>query len=57
MNPQGLLGIAALVALAWALSEDRRKPPLRLVGAGLTLQVILALVLLKLPGVKARCWS
>jgi concentrative nucleoside transporter, CNT family len=52
MNPQGLLGAAGLIALAWALSEDRRKPPLRLVGAGLALQVILALVLLKLPGVK-----
>lgn len=52
MNPQGLLGIAALLLLAWALSENRRKPPLRLVGAGLALQVILALILLKLPGIK-----
>jgi CNT family concentrative nucleoside transporter len=52
MNPQGLLGVAALLALAWALSEDRRNPPWRLVGAGLVLQVVLALVLLKLPGVK-----
>jgi len=52
MNPQGLLGIAALLALAWALSEDRRKPPVRLVTAGLILQIALALILLKLPGVK-----
>ena len=43
MNPQGLLGVAALLALAWALSEDRRNPPWRLVGAGLVLQVVLAL--------------
>jgi len=52
MNPQGLLGIAVLIALAWALSEDRSKPPLRLVAAGLALQIVLALILLKLPGVK-----
>jgi len=52
MNPQGLLGVAALIALAWALSEDRRQPPVRLVAAGLALQVVLALILLKLPGVK-----
>jgi CNT family concentrative nucleoside transporter len=52
MNPQGLLGVALLLGLAWALSEDRRNPPWRLVAAGLALQVVLALILLKLPGVK-----
>jgi len=57
MNPQGLLGIAFLLALAWALSEDRSRPPWRLVAAGLGLQIALALILLKLPGVNDAALS
>ncbi len=51
MNPslQPLLGIAVILALAWALSEDRRAVRPRLVASALALQVLLALVLLKLP--------
>ena len=48
---QGLIGIAGLVALAWILSESRRAVPWRAIVAGLALQIVLALVFLKLPGV------
>jgi CNT family concentrative nucleoside transporter len=46
---RGLLGIAALLLLAWLLSEDRFRVPLRVVVAGLLLQVALAIVFLKFP--------
>jgi CNT family concentrative nucleoside transporter len=47
-----LAGMAGLVALAWAAGEARRAVPWRAVVAGLALEVVLALVCLKLPGVK-----
>jgi len=50
---QSLLGVAVLTALAWVLSEDRRRPVWRVVAAGLGLQFAVALALLKLPGAKA----
>lgn len=43
------LGLFALVALAWLLSEDRRRFPLRVVAWGLALQLALGLVVLS-PG-------
>src|SRR5690348_9402901 len=46
---RGLLGLAALLAIAWALSEDRRRIPWRTVLAGLVLQLALALLLLGFP--------
>lgn len=49
---RGLVGLLGLVAIAWALSEDRRRIPWRVVGAGILLQICLA-VLLKLPPVAA----
>jgi CNT family concentrative nucleoside transporter len=49
---QALIGIAGLLALAWLASERRRAVPWRAVGAGLVLQLLLALVLLKLPFAK-----
>jgi len=42
-------GLLALIAIAWAFSEDRRRLPLRLIVAGLGLQLALAALLLKLP--------
>lgn len=48
----GLLGLATFVTLAWLLSEDRRAVRPRLILAGLTLQIVLALALLGLPPVK-----
>ena len=46
---RGILGIAALLALAWALSEDRFRVPLRVVVAGVLLQFALALLFIKFP--------
>ena len=44
--------MAGLVALAWALSENRRAVPWRAVASGLLLLVVLAVVFLKVPLVK-----
>ena len=44
---RALLGIAVLLALGWLLSDDRRRFPWRIVAAGLGLQVLLALLVLK----------
>ena len=54
MNPflQALLGIAGLLAIAWLASEKRHAVPWRAVVSGLVLQLLLALVLLKLPFAK-----
>ena len=46
---RGILGIAALLAFAWALSEDRFRVPLRVVVAGVLLQFALALLFIKFP--------
>jgi concentrative nucleoside transporter, CNT family len=48
---QSLLGVLALVALAWVISENRRAVAWRSAAAGLLLTCLTALVLLKLPGV------
>ena len=45
----GLLGIAVLTALAWALSENRRRVEWNTVGWGLGLQFAIALLLVKVP--------
>jgi CNT family concentrative nucleoside transporter len=44
---QSAFGIAVIIALAWALSENRRAFPVRTVLVGLGLQVGIALLLLK----------
>ena len=49
---QGLAGIAGLLLLAWISSENRKAVPWRAVGSGLALQLLLALLLLKLPFAK-----
>ena len=46
---RGLLGIAVLLLLAWAISEDRFRVPWRVVVAGVLLQFAAALLLLKFP--------
>ncbi|HYR36265.1 MAG TPA: nucleoside transporter C-terminal domain-containing protein [Burkholderiales bacterium] len=45
-------GMAGLVALAWVLSEDRRRVPWRAVAAGIVLELVLALVFLKIQFIK-----
>src|SRR5206468_11800828 len=46
---QSALGIAAIIALAWALSEDRRAFSWRMAAGTLLLQASIALLLLKVP--------
>src|SRR6266446_312337 len=46
---RGLLGIAAILVFAWALSEQRWRVPWRVVMAGVLLQFALALLFLKFP--------
>ena len=51
---QGLLGIAALLAFAWAISEDRAaRPSWKWIGGALLLQLLLAVVVLRVPAVWA----
>ncbi|WP_199484230.1 NupC/NupG family nucleoside CNT transporter [Thiocapsa marina] len=50
---QPLLGLGVILGLAWLASERRRAVSLRLVLAGLALQIGLALLLLKLPFAQA----
>src|SRR5579871_5725659 len=54
---QSLVGILVLLGFAWAISENRREFPMRTVLAGLTLQLALALLLLKLPAARAALLS
>jgi CNT family concentrative nucleoside transporter len=49
---QSLLGVAAIVAIAWGLSEARLAVRWRSIGFGLGLQLVLALLLLKVPPVR-----
>lgn len=46
---QPLLGISALIGIAWLCSSDRRSFPWKIVAAGLFIQFLLALAFFKLP--------
>lgn len=46
---QGLFGLVALLALAWALSEKRWNVPWRVVLAGVAVQIVLAVIFIKFP--------
>jgi CNT family concentrative nucleoside transporter len=46
---QSVLGLVVFTAIAWALSENRRRVPWRTVGIGIGLQVVVAGALLYLP--------
>lgn len=50
-NLTGVLGMAVLLLAAVAMSSNRRAISWRLVGAGLGLQLILAMLILRTPGV------
>ncbi|MEM9374231.1 MAG: Na+ dependent nucleoside transporter N-terminal domain-containing protein, partial [Planctomycetota bacterium] len=43
----GLLGIVVLITIAWCLSTDRKRFPWRLVCAGVMLQTVIALIMLR----------
>jgi len=49
---QSVLGIVALIAFAWAISEGRGAVPWRRVLVGLAVSLLLALLLLKVPQVR-----
>jgi concentrative nucleoside transporter, CNT family len=49
----GFFGMACLLALAFAMSEDRRSVPFPVVAAGVALQIALAVLLLKFPPARA----
>ena len=42
-------GLLVMLAIAWLLSDNRRKMNWRLIVSGVALQVLLAVVLLKTP--------
>jgi len=50
---RGILGMLFLLLVAFALSSDRKKINWRLVGIGVGLQLVLALLVLKVPFVKS----
>lgn len=50
---QSVVGLAGIVGLAWLLSENRRAWSWRWVGTALAIQIVLALVILRIPFV----WS
>lgn len=50
---RGLLGILVLMTIAWALSHDRRRIPLRVVLSCLALQALIAWLFLAFPPVVA----
>jgi len=50
---RGLFGVAAILLLAWVLSENRWRVPWRVVAAGVLLQFALALLFLKFPPASA----
>ena len=49
-----LAGMAGLLALAFAMSENRRAIPWRAVASGMILLLFLTVVFLKIPLVKSR---
>ena len=46
---QPIIGLAAFIAIAWCLSEDRRGFSGRLVATGLAVQILAAVLLIRLP--------
>jgi CNT family concentrative nucleoside transporter len=52
-NLQSALGIVALLAIAWAISEERRAVAWKQAGIGLAVTLVTAIVLIKVPQVAA----
>jgi CNT family concentrative nucleoside transporter len=50
---QSLLGLGIFILFCWAISEGRREVPWRAVLVGVVFQIVLALVLLKVPPVQS----
>ncbi len=56
-NLQSALGVIALIAFAWAISENRRAVSPRRVATGLAITLVLAVLFLKVPPVTAALGS
>lgn len=52
MYGQGIIGVVAVVGFAWLLSENRRQIRWRGIAVGLGVQILLAVLLLKVPASK-----
>jgi concentrative nucleoside transporter, CNT family len=50
---RGILGLFVLIGLAWLLSRDRRRVNWRLVGSGLVIQVMIAILVFYIPFVSS----
>ncbi len=50
---RGILGLAAFIGIAWLISEKRSSFSWRAVGVGLAIQILLALLLTRLPVITA----
>lgn len=46
---QGAAGLMVFTALAWGLSEKRSKVSLKMIASGITVQLLLGVILLKIP--------
>ena len=46
---RGILGIVTVLAVAYALSKDRKRIDWKLIGGGLVMQIIFALAVLYIP--------
>lgn len=51
-NAQSLLGVAAIIALCWAVSEERRAFPWRLALGAVAAQAVLVVILFGLPAAR-----
>ena len=56
-NLQSALGVVALLAFAWAISENRRAVSARRVVTGLAITLVLAVLFLKVPPITAALGS
>ncbi len=50
---QGLIGLAVVLALAWALAERRAPPPWRWIAGALALQLAIAIIVVRVPPIWA----
>ncbi len=57
LTVQSLLGLAGLIGIAWALSEDRSKVDWRLAGAAVAVQIGLAFLMLRVPMIREAMLS
>ncbi len=48
---QGVLGILLILGIAWLFSNNKKRINLRVIGSGLALQLVLAVLILKVPAV------